>query len=1036
MLSSLPVSIVAFMAYQDQRNIIIENIGEELENSAYNTMLTIDRLLHESQKNVQEWASTDVMQQLNAGDTTENLNQTLITWKTDTVVFEVIAALTPEGKVVASSNPTYTGQDISEEPWFQSLAGNPRVYVGGFSRDKIFGDYSVNVGAPVFSATDNTNVIGFVTARLSLNELLSVINFVRQENKFTSPGSVRKFLINKEGRLLLGPDSMMGKNRRAVLQASLPDLGFESARWALYGQRGRRLETDNKGEEFLIGYAGSEGYRDFTGLGWAVLVMEKAEIAFAPLFALRDRFLMSGTIVGIIVILLAIFIARRISIPIQQLTGLAKKVASGDLSQTISLRSQDEIGELGTAFNHMTADLKRSTQELLATRDYTNNIISSMVDSLIVFDSNGIITEVNQSTVQLLGYEETEILGQPITVVIAALEGSPGSRIETLFDELSSITHHVDQVYLTKDGREIPVSFSGSTMRDESGKIQGVVCVAKDITTRKRAEAQLLRAKEQAEEAVRMKAQFLAMMSHEIRTPMNGIVGMTELLVESGLTNDQRMYAETVRNSSEALLTIINDILDFSKIEAGKLDMEVIDLDLQAAVEDTVDLLAERAAAKGLDFVGFVEPNVPTALRGDPVRLRQILLNLASNAIKFTEEGEVTIRVTLEIESNEEVVVRFQVRDTGVGVSKEGQSRLFKSFSQADSTTTRQYGGTGLGLAISKLLTELMHGEIGVNSTPGQGSTFWFTARLAKQPFAAHTVSASRPNLGGLRICCAVNNPTIRQMLTQYISGWGMNGAATTSSTETITELQWGLSRGEPYDVAILDMDLPDMDGLNLARTIKNDPALTDVRLVLLISIRQLENFNVVQDAGFAAYVNKPIRKVLLETCLQKIMGRDSVSEEPANNSPLDNTLIPEEAHEPTCSRILLVDDHGVNQQLAGLMLERLGHRVEIANNGQEAIEAVFNDSYDLVFMDCQMPIMDGYEATQAIRKKEECITDVERKKRIPIIAMTANAMQGDKEKCLDAGMDDYVSKPIKRDELAEVLAKWLPVTIQEVTTR
>ncbi|MDH4153386.1 MAG: PAS domain S-box protein [Nitrospira sp.] len=668
-------------------------------------------------------------------------------------------------------------------------------------------------------------------------------------------------------------------------------------------------------------------------------------------------------------------------------------------------------------------------------------IVNHAVDGIITIDEQGTIETFNQAAERLFGYTAAEVIGQNVKILMpepyrSEHDGYLARYRQTGTAKIIGIGREV--VGRRKDGTTFPLDLAVSEMR--LGNRRLFTGITRDITERKSAEEQLAEARDQALRATKAKSEFLATMSHEIRTPMNGVIGMTGLLLETPLTDEQRGYAETVRTCGDHLLTIINDILDFSKIEAGKLELETIAFDLRLALDESLDLVAERASAKGLNLACLFHADVPRDLLGDPGRLRQVVMNLTSNAIKFTERGDVVVEVTVEAQSKVDATIRITVTDTGIGIAEEACDRLFQSFSQADGSTTRKYGGTGLGLAICKRLVEMMGGTIGVTSQVGEGSCFWATVTLRKQAEGSRRADTAAAVLTDRRILIVGGVAINRRILELMTRKWGMLPTLVHSGSEAM-EVLCGRDGHPAFDLALLDVDMSSTDGIELARAITARAEGSATKLVLLTSVGRRGDAKVAKEAGCAAYLTKPIREQQLHDCLITLLRQHTVeSGRPASNESPPLVTRHTLAETIVDLRILLAEDNVVNQQVAVRLFQRLGYRVDVVTNGREAVEALSRSRYDVIFMDCQMPEMDGFEATRLIREREaaEIVSSSELQvsdskletrnqkpatsHRVPIVAMTANAMQGDRERCLAAGMDDYVSKPISTQVLADVL--------------
>jgi len=696
----------------------------------------------------------------------------------------------------------------------------------------------------------------------------------------------------------------------------------------------------------------------------------------------------------------------------------ANRFSQGDYAVRIEPEGSPEVSSAADAFNNMANNIENliaslgkseSKNKLLAT------IVEQSSEAIWTKDLAGTITSWNSGAAAMFGYPPAEAMGRPLSVGESTPEEEQARRQRLMAGEKFSYETRA----VTQSGTAIDIQVAVAPLLDDANKCIGSIAVARDVTQRKRGEEALLLAREAAEAASHAKSSFLARMSHEIRTPMNGVLGMTELLLETGLTNIQRKYAETVQRSGQNLLGIINDLLDFSKIEAGKLELENVDMDLRLTLEDVVDLLAERAHVKGLELACNIPAHLVTHVRGDPLRLGQILTNLVGNAIKFTEQGAVVIGLASVEETATNVTMRFEVSDTGAGISPEAQTRIFDEFSQADGSTTRKHGGSGLGLAISKQLVEMMGGNIHVESALGAGSTFWFTSSFEKREPQTQEDPRRVPMgmLTGARALIVESTAINRGILHAQMSNWGMTNRVAATPAQAIDLLAQAAARGAPYDIAIIDLGLPGMDALEFARTIRARADFAKVRLVML-SRRQVDMRNA-RDAGIDACLAKPVRQSVLYECLVNVMAgqpQEAVAA-PAVNEPL-NAL-------PAGMRgnILLVEDNLINQQVALGILQSQGYSVTVANNGREALDAHAQDAFDIILMDCHMPEMDGFEATREIRGRE--LSSIG--KRVPIIAVTANAMAQDREECLSAGMDDHLSKPFSMLTMQDMLNRWMP---------
>ncbi len=672
-------------------------------------------------------------------------------------------------------------------------------------------------------------------------------------------------------------------------------------------------------------------------------------------------------------------------------------------------------------------DRRQAAEKLQLTETYYRSILEFSPSALLVVTGDGLVRNFNGATERLFGYVRAQVIGQPLTMLI------PGALPENLLDPNNTSLNGVERVLQGQrgNGHTFPLALALAEMPQIEPGVRLFAAHMRNLEAEHEYQQTLRDARRLAEEANQAKSDFLANMSHEIRTPMNAIIGLSFLALKTDLQPRQRDYLNKIQQSGQHLLGILNDILDFSKVEAGKLEVELIPFTLDKVLENVVNVIADKANIKGLELICDVAANLPTTLLGDPLRLGQILINYANNAIKFTESGEVVIVVRLQEQLGQELLMRFEVRDTGIGLTAEQMGRLFQSFSQADNSTTRQYGGTGLGLAISKKLSQLMGGDVGVSSVPGQGSTFWFTARLGLSPVSPPVVKPAI-DVRGRRVLVVDDNDNAAHVLTEMLNAMHFAAKAVHSGPAAIAAVREAAADGHAFDVVLLDWQMPHMDGIETAQRIQALPLQMQPQMAVVSAYGRDDVRRSALSVGISDTMSKPVTASVLFNTMMNVLGRQNtvtrITTSPERNASAQQALAPVRG-----ARILLVDDNELNQQVGRELLQEAGFVVDVADDGQIAVDMVRRSllapsataaptttDYDLVLMDMQMPVMDGITATQLLRQ------DV-RLQQLPILAMTANARPEDRQRCLAAGMQDFVAKPIDPDSLWRTLAQWLP---------
>ena len=974
------------------------------------------------------------------------------------------------------ANPKAKLKSIAKRIYWQYLVGNnptadARTYVSDPIISYTTGVRQVVVGATILSESGN-KVLGMVGGTIQWDVIESLINeiqndileyfgnlakvcLVEQNGIYVyhwDPEKAIHLKLNNNDSPILNEIGEKVAVRKKITEEPSKELAL-AGKNMIQGQEGFAFFSDPElGQEMAIIFAPvrSANYS-------MAMVVPKSQI-LSSLKYLRWFFVVIALVSILLVMVIYLSVAKRITHPIEALSIAAKNLAKGNWQTRISPNGSDEVRDLTLAFDEMASSLKNREQALRESEQEYRLLINNLPSIVYRGYQDYTVKFFDNKIESLIGYNADQFNSKQMKWSDVIIEEDIPTMRQMILNALRTDKAFVREFRVKKATGEIVwIQDRGQIICNQNGEIEYISGVFFDITKRKEEQWALIQAQRHLEETNRdlknaiekanllalkeeaasnAKSEFLANMSHEIRTPMNGVIGMANLLLDTPLGTEQAEFAETIKNSADSLLRIINDILDFSKIEAGKLELEIIDFDLKGALEEVGDLMALKAHEKGLEFVSNIHRHVPLLLFGDPGRLRQILINLVGNAIKFTEKGEIAIHVSLEENDRTHATIRFEVIDTGIGIPPDRMEKLFKPFSQLDSSSTREFSGTGLGLTISKQLSEMMGGRIGVESQEGKGSKFWFTAVFEKQLERSRKREILPGDIRNKYILIVDDNATNRHVLREQLKSWGCRFNEASSGEEALRKMRQGFDDNRPFNLAILDMQMPGMDGEALGRKIKQDPDFKNTILVLMTSRGKRGDAKRLEKIGFVGYLTKPVKQSQLYDCLVTVSG---LRNETALEQPMSiftrHTICEKQQR---TARILLAEDNITNQKVALNTLNKFGYSADVVKNGKEAVEALKKIPYDIVLMDCQMPEMDGYAATDEIRKWEKMLKDgsadgsdsnlepASRSKRIPIIAMTAHALKGDREKCLNAGMDDYIAKPIHPKKLCDVVEKWL----------
>ena len=1049
LLSLLPMIIISFISYKNSSDSLYNAVSSDLEHSALSYINFIDNWFDYRYMDIRNWS-----EQRNTLRFMHALNNSLTVFDNDTaaylkstdydMVLQIyqndfiqesnlydyiydILLIDLKGNILFSvTKEDALGTNLQNGPYastlfakaFRETLADGKTHFSDLehyapSKNGVYGFLS----SPIFDKSHNT--IGVFAVQFKPNRIFEQFLAVNSEDN-----GIYHYLVS-------GTDFRL----RSPMHSSAEILkkGIRTEQTELYKEEHIRnthiLQTEKEKVTSYIGPYGNEviGVHhpvDILGVKWVLISEMNQDKAMISSYDLARKMFFATLFAIIVVTIASYYVSRRMTEPIHKLVDASRNIAQGKKRISVDVRNKNEIGQLVDAFNTMLKELDRHDKSL-----QEQKLALDAHAIVAITDVKGTITYVNQKFADISGYTIEELVGQNHRLLNSGLYDEEFWK--EMYQTISSgKVWHSEIRNKAKDGHLYWVDTTIVPFLNEEGKPESYTAIRADITERKEAEEKLIEAKEQAEIAAQTKAEFLASMSHEIRTPMNGVIGMLGLLQNSGLDDTQRHQAKIAQSSAQSLLVLINDILDFSKVEAGKLELEKLEVNLLNELAEFTEAMAFKAIEKDIELILDTKNIEHSMIITDPSRLRQILTNLVSNAIKFTADGHVLISCSLDIEDESHARLSISVEDSGIGIPKEKLDLLFDPFSQVDSSTTRKFGGTGLGLSIVKKLTELMGGEVTVQSTLGEGSVFSFNihVRLGKE------LHSSMPHIDikGMRALIVDDNAVNREVLSGQLQHWGLQSFEAESTEKALEMCEKASQNGftPPFDIALIDMHMPGGNGDELGKRLRLIPEYDKMKMVMMTSMGSRENTTSFAEIGFNAFFTKPTTNKDLFNALNVLIEDSDALQEAQGFITKDTLSAFEESKNnliwPEKTKILLVDDNMTNQIVANGILETFDLQADVANNGQVALEmlkdALQTQAYTLVLMDCQMPIMDGYSATEAIRRGEAGEENTD----IPVIAMTANAMKGDKENCIASGMSDYLTKPINPVILDEMLKKWL----------